>query len=51
MMHLLNFIKNEQVRLLVSLFILFLIFIISVCSFALHNIVSHESNPFFYMNF
>ena len=51
MMHLLSFIKSEQLRLFTAMFIIFLMFILAVCSFALHNIVSHESNPFFYMNF
>jgi len=46
-----GFIKNDSLRLFVISFILFLILIISVCSMALFNIVSVESNPFFYMNF
>ncbi len=38
-------------RLFAVSFALFLLFILSVCSMALFNIISVESNPFFYMNF
>jgi hypothetical protein len=45
------FIKNDNLRLFVISFVLFLIFIISLCSIALLNIIAVESNPFYYMNF
>ncbi|MCE1165670.1 MAG: hypothetical protein LWX07_09745 [Bacteroidetes bacterium] len=51
MIHLFGFIKNDSLRLFAVSLALFFIFILSVCSMALFNIISVESNPFFYMNF
>jgi hypothetical protein len=49
MKHLFGFIKNDSLRLFVISFSLFFLLIISLCSIALMNIISVESNPFFYM--
>jgi hypothetical protein len=51
MNHLFGFIKNDSLRLFLISFILFFMFIASLCSIALLSIISYESNPFFYMNF
>lgn len=51
MIRLFSFIKNDSLRLFVISFALSLIFILTLCSMALFNIITVESNPFYYMNF
>lgn len=47
----LNFIRNDNLRLFIKYLILFILLFMVIGSAALFNIINKESNPFFYANF